>query len=458
MALGRTTSRPVSSLGMGRFGTQTAGVALLLAYAVALLAIPSNVGLQIGTFVLSPARIVLGLLIVVVLWDGHLIGAVRDAPRAVLLGWALFLITAATTTVLYHSSQAISRFGSLVIEGGALYVAAWYFARRDRSSGALQVAVIATTTIVAGTTLLLAVFGVQYGDLFRSVAGIATNHSADMRFGISRQEGSFSAPLFFATWLVGASLLVLPWLTAERRGRKLLAWSVWCVLLAATIATASRGGIVFLFAGAGLYFTVLRRPKTAAAMWALALVSTLIVVGVSFPSLSSPASVPHGGSGGGPTPIATRVPASQVALERSTSLRIEGVKATVTVVREKPLFGWGLLSAPTVLSAATGKANYVDDTYVQILVEQGLLGFLAFGLLVLATFWVALRRPRSPVQLSRILAVLGVLGMCVLASFLSVTQGYAAFCLLLVLATVPSPAPLAEGHSFGGGPSQVPIS
>ena len=134
------------------------------------------------------------------------------------------------------------------------------------------------------------------------------------------------------------------------------------------------------------------------------------------------------------------------------------IKAAWSVVQQKPLLGWGLLSAPHMLSEATGQHNYVDNSFLQIVVELGLMGFLAFGVLIVATFWIGLRMPRSPAQISRILALLGVLGMSALASFLSVTQGYAAFCLLVVLVTVPSARAVAGAQEPVVGPSQVPIS
>ena len=77
---------------------------------------------------------------------------------------------------------------------------------------------------------------------------------------------------------------------------------------------------------------------------------------------------------------------------------------------------------------------------MQYLVELGVLGFAAFALLVLATLGRAVRLPWSPVHISRMLALVVLLGMAALASFLSITQGHAAFVLLLALVTIGAPA------------------
>jgi O-antigen ligase len=117
------------------------------------------------------------------------------------------------------------------------------------------------------------------------------------------------------------------------------------------------------------------------------------------------------------------------------------------VVLQKPLFGWGLLSAGPVLSAASGHPNFVDDTYLQYLVELGVLGFAAFALLIFAALGTAVRQPWSALHLSRLLALVCFLGTAALASFLNTTQGYAAFVLVVALATAGAQAAPSETSS-----------
>jgi O-antigen ligase len=187
-------------------------------------------------------------------------------------------------------------------------------------------------------------------------------------------------------------------------------------------------------------------------MLALSLIAAIIMAGFTLPSLlpsntgsPAPASAPPA-----QTAEQARLAAAEqarLALAGSTTLRVEAIKAAWQVLLQKPLFGWGLLSAGAVLSAATGHTNYVDDTYVQTLVELGALGFAAFALLIFAALGTAVRLPWSAVHLSRLLALVMLLGMAALASFLNITQGYAAFVIVVALATVGAPAAHPETRS-----------
>jgi O-antigen ligase len=365
---------------------------------------------------------------------------------AVVVAWLAFLASAGVTTVLNYSSQALSRYGSLLVEGLVLWLVVWCVIRDGRGSHALHLTIVVTTCFVAGSTLVLAALGMGYSDVLGRLAGLAVQPSTDIRFGLLRQEGSFPAPLFFATWLAGASMLILPWLEEERFLRRILAWAGWVILLLAAVLTVSRVGIVVALTGTGVYFLLRMRTRLGMVMFAFALIAALIMAGFTFPSfLSSNSNSP--GSVGPSSVSSTQVAAQQAALTGSASLRIEALKAAWPVLLKKPLFGYGLLSAGPVLSAAIGRPNYIDDTYVQYLVELGVLGFAAFALLVLATLGRAVRLPWSPVHISRMLALVVLLGMAALASFLSITQGHAAFVLLLALVVIGAPAAHADTRS-----------
>ena len=376
--------------GTFRLRQQDVPLALIVVYAVALLAIPSDIGLHLGALVLSPSRIVLCALVVLVVVDRSL----RDA---------------------------------------------------------LQLTIVVATTFVAGATLLLAAFNLSYGDVLGNMS-LSASSGSEVRFGLARQAGSFPEPLFFATWLVGASMLVLRWIEDERTPRRVLAWVAWAILFLATVETVSRVGIVLMPAATAVYFLVRRRLALGAAMFTLALMAALIVGGVvtppSLPSFgppapSAPSATPTPVPSGSPVPSG---PTEEVRLAGSTTMRIESLQAAWPVLLEKPLFGWGLLNAAPVLSAQVGHPTFIDDTYVTWLVELGLFGIAAFGLLVLAALRAALRMPWSPVRLSRLLALAVLLGMVVFASFLSITQGYAGFVLLVALATVEVEAKPAEAR------------
>jgi hypothetical protein len=424
-------------------------LALVVVYVVALLAIPSDIGLHLGALVLSPSRIVLCALVALVLIDSSLRDALRSLPKLVLAGWLAFLISAAVTTLLNYSNQSLSRYGSLAVEGLALWAIVWCIARGRRGSDVLQVTIVAATTFVAGVTLLLAAFNLGYGDVLRNMS-LSVPSSGEVRFGLLRQAGSFPEPLFFATWLVGASMLILRWLEDERRLVRFLAWAAWAILFLATIETVSRVGIVLVPAATGAYFLLRRRPGMGAAMFTLAFMTALIVGGVatlpSLPSSLTPSPAPTAAPSATPAPGTSAPTEEELRLNGSTTMRIESLQAAWSVLLEKPLFGWGLLNAGPVLSAQVGHPEFVDDTYITCLVELGLFGIAALGLLVLAAARAALRGPWSPVRLSRLFAPAVLLGMMVFASFLSITQGYAGFVLLVALATLEVEARPAEAR------------
>ena len=360
-------------------------------------------------------------------------------PRSVLVGWTAFLSSAAITTMLNLDSHALARYGSLVIEGGLLYAVVWSIAEDHRKATRIQLAIVVATTVVAATTLAVAALGTSYGAVLHALVGLGAQAPNDIRFGLARQEGSFPAPLFFAAWLVGASMLALVWLEDERPAARLLAWACWAALTTATVFTVSRVGVVVSFGGAGVFFLARRRPVKAVPMLMAAAVAGLLMARLTFPSFlpdsHAPGAGANTGESGGTSSAATPQPAEQVALEGSLSLREDAIRALWPAIDGKPLFGWGLLSAQTVISRETGQPNYIDDTYVQWLVELGLVGFGSFMFLVIAILVKGSGSEGTPEQISRILAMLALLGMCALASFLSITQGYAAFFLVAALLT-----------------------
>ena len=100
----------------------------------------------------------------------------------------------------------------------------------------------------------------------------------------------------------------------------------------------------------------------------------------------------------------------------------------------RPLLGWGLLTDATVLGDIIGSENAVDDTYLSLAVETGLLGLGAFLLLVAGIMLAARRGWPAPLGLALAISVAGVLAMAVFASVFQITQGYAAFFVLCALA------------------------
>jgi O-antigen ligase len=134
-------------------------------------------------------------------------------------------------------------------------------------------------------------------------------------------------------------------------------------------------------------------------------------------------------------------------------MRLESLQAAWPTLVEKPLFGWGLLSAAPILSGRLGHPTFVDNTYLTDLVELGLLGCAAFALLVLASLRRALFIPRTPIHLSRVFAVLSFLAMAGFVSILSITQGYAGFVILMALVSVEAKAGSPEAVAAEASPA-----
>jgi hypothetical protein len=434
-------------------------VGLFLAgYCCALVALPSDFGPRLLGFVLSPSRAILAAMIVgLVLTRWLSLQSLREMPRGVLAGWALFLGSAAISAALHPSGGVVSRYGSMVVEGFLLF---WVVSVSVRAPSDLQriaLTLAVATIAVAVLTLALGLVGRSYDGLFAGIFDTSpTVLSVDTRFGLVRQQGSFAAPLFFGLWLAAASPLLLPYV--ERGGRAVRAMFTlgWTLLLFTVVyVTVSRMAITGALAIAAAYFLI-RRPRW---LGAVALVVS-IVVATGFASLTagvpsdnvvpgvSASPAPGGSAAPGasavPANIATPVPLEEQTLAGSNALRMEALRGAAIAVSQRPLFGWGLLTAKEVVTDVGGKTNYVDSSYLALLVDLGLVGFGAFLVLLTGIAHAAWGAHRSAIGVSLGLAFIAVLAMSGLAAFLMITQGYALtwmLAALLIKAAKPSVGP-----------------
>jgi O-antigen ligase len=142
------------------------------------------------------------------------------------------------------------------------------------------------------------------------------------------------------------------------------------------------------------------------------------------------------------------VPADAAALRGSTAARVEAIKVTVSALKERPLFGWGLTSAKQVSREFLDHTNFIDNAYLVILIEMGIVGFATFVALIVAVLRSCLP-VRSWLAASQILALLSLMAFGAFAAVLAVTQGYALFWLT---------AGLALGGATAGAESRRPAS
>jgi hypothetical protein len=381
---------------------------LVALYVVALLALPADFGLHVGGIVITPARAVLLAAVALALAEWRSWRAILGGvPRLVWFGWAAFLLAALVTALAAPSSATWARYGSLVIEGLIVFALVCAASAVPDGLRTLVVVFVATLAAVAAAALVLALFGIHYDRVLSDVAGSAALPDVTPRYGFERQAGPFRAPLFFAIWLTAGSALLLPALAAGARRIRWLALTAWLVLLVAVVTlTASRLAMTTMFVIPGVYFLA-RRPR---------------IVGVA--CLVAAVAIALG--------LVALIPASPAVTE-SNELRLAAINPALQAIQARPLFGWGLLSDSTVLSSIIGKTNAVDDTYLSLAVEMGLVGLAAFALLVASIVAATRRGWRSARGLALALAVVSVLAMAAFASVFQVTQGYAALSVLAAL-------------------------
>lgn len=406
---------------------------LLSVYAAALLAIPTGVGLDLGFAVLSPARLVLGLAglaaiaefrrsnasgwIRTVVWNG--------------LAWAVFLAAAGVSTALNPSGPGLSRLTSLAIEGAGVFYLSLFVCSRAVDRRRLTLVIVGTTVVVAGATIALAALGFRYEAI---VAGAVTGQmdvSAPMRFGLERQQGSFDSPLFFALWLLASSGLIVGLAEVAQRPYRWI-WIVgWIIVAIAVSTTLSRIAIVGIWFALASYLAGRR-------MWRKSLVPGAIGVVLAVALLYLPttgiAGVPIPGIGGTPAAspgASASAPDPYVEIEGSNAARVEAISAAAAAVQKRPLFGSGLLTAKSVAAGELGRTNYVDNSYLALLIELGIVGTFFFGVLLLLILRRALAADRSdPHSVAGAIAVMALLVGAGFAATLTTTQGYSAFWLV----------------------------
>ena len=431
-----------------------ASTVLLCGYIAALIALPSDFGVDVGWLVVTPARLflVLGFLAAIgEVLNGRRIDVVFPG-RWVTIGWAVFLALAAASALVSTTEGGLSRLGSMVLEGAGVFWLAWWVARR--SPGLVQVAIVGASSVVASVATVLAIAGLRYDSILRG-----TSIAGEVRFGLVRQEASFDAPLFYAVWLVAAGALALGLAISLRgRGRR-LALIAWASLAAGVVTTASRFGITAVPAVVGFVLVATGRLRLGLLALAVAAVVAVVPFAGIVRGLDQNASAPL--TTAPPAPASSPAPASPASLATqaaelearrlrgSTEARLEAISATVSAVTARPVLGWGPLSAARVVTMELGHPNYVDNAYLVMLIELGITGLAAFVLLVLGVFRSILPY-RSALSASQVASLAAILVFALLAANFATSQGYALFWLVAGLA-VATAGYEAQGRSHVRG-------
>jgi hypothetical protein len=415
---------------------------LLCIYVGTLILFPADFGIRMLGIVFSPARIALSLLVVVALAGRVLtLDVIRSEPRAILVGWAAFLISALATILLEPSPGAAPRLLSLAIEGAVVY-----FATRAVASDADSVQLVVTVAVVASlgltvVSIVAGVVGLRYDSVLTVIGGgEAAPSVSGERFGFVRQQGSFPAALFFAIWLAAAAVIVLPGVLDRARLTVATTAVAWAVLVGGiAILTVSRIAVTGVFLIAGIYLWRWGHRRIAATALVIGFAIAVGFAGLSMgptPPNSSATVSPQAGiasPSSGPSARPESYPTEAEILAGSNVLRLKALEAAVDAVRQKPAFGWGLLRAKEVVAGIGGAINYVDSSYLVVVIEMGIAGLLAFVGLIVSVFAASRAAWSNPVGMAIGLACLSILGMSTVAAYLNVSQGYATFWLLSAL-------------------------
>jgi len=246
---------------------------------------------------------------------------------------------------------------------------------------------------------------------------------------------------------------------------------VWAVSVAAIATTASRFAITAVPTVMAIMLLGFGRVRAATASAVIAVIVGFIVFSGSFAGLdqdsTSPTDTPGPSLGvaetdGTPPPAGTSptIPATQPdsdteKLRSSNAARFEALRVAVAAVGERPLFGWGPLSAKEVGLANLGHINYIDNGYLVILIEFGLLGLGSFLVLLASIGFVILPQLRgqtATLLFSQTVAITSLLAFSVVAAFWATSQGYATFWTLVALAvgTAEAIGPMSTNEPLTG--------
>jgi O-Antigen ligase len=433
---------------------------LLGLYTFLVVVVPPDAGVDLGGFVLTPMRLLLVGILVAAL--PGILGSRTIREREVLApvsAWAIFLVSVLVGTWASPLGSHYARVGSLVVEGALLWLIVFQLGRQGISLARVEAGLVLGSVLLAVAALASLAYLTLSG---------APTVPTDLRFGYVRQAGSFTAPLFFGIWLVAASVLAVRY--ADRFGgwRRQAAIAAWLVIAAAIVTTGSRVSMIGVLGIAGVYLGMRRRYL----LGALACSATLVVaVGFtaisqvpassSAPSPASPApttggvGVPAPPETGGPVPDQSQAPEpdprpgtveyESVWLAGSNRLRGEAVSLTIESLRARPLLGWGVLNAQPASNLLIGHVNYVDSSYLLLLIETGLLGSIGMALVLVTYLRAAWSTLSSPEGLARGLALAALLALSAVAAFLGEPQGYALLALVAGLACATPRSPLSLG-------------
>ncbi len=269
---------------------------------------------------------------------------------------------------LPSAMNALIRFST----GVALFLSAAYLFRLMSPWPILALAMLGT-----GLTALLAI-----GDITSYLPFTAFTGGLVENTGSARASGAFADPNFLGLYAATAFTFGLGVLAAARRSLKLALLPLVLLLLACVALSYSRGAYVGVATGAVVL--VWLRHRAAA-------VVLLVVIGILGVTLY-PAFL-EARQGG------ALIPVDSYDLAQSEASRRAMVLAGVAMFLAHPIVGVGFgvfqYVSPFFIKGAAPDSTFSHNQYLNILAEQGLVGALLVGALVVIAA-VAIRRSGSP--------------------------------------------------------------
>lgn len=254
-------------------------------------------------------------------------------------------------------------------------------------------------------------------------------HSGTVLRAFAPTASPFHLGILAGTFVIGASILA-----GARRDRWLASAILSAIALGLSLTRANLLATVFaLIALAVLSFIALRRFRPlviAGGISAIALVVAVyaassqppyVVPGSVGPS-PPPATTAPGASPGAPSPVTVTPPPIRIPdplEDRSLLYRFQFWREQLSAVAERPLIGFGTSSAADGfdrLYAGTRSRNFEPHSiYTKVLLEQGMIGFLVFvvllAMLLLTALRAVLRRGPDAVFETWVLGILLLVGV-----------------------------------------------
>jgi O-antigen ligase len=288
----------------------------------------------------------------------------------------LFVFCAAAELFVFHSGEKLPNKLWTYVQLFLVLFMVWEVARSSqRLSGLLTAYVFGAYVAAFGTVLLFR----REAGLRRFAAGGGDANDLAMRMALA-------VPM---AWYLG--------MTARQPWLRLVCRAYLVVGLLAIALTGSRGGMLTTMVAlliVPLTMTKLTPGRLATALTVLALAGGLAVAYV-------------------PDKIVQRLATTGTEVEDARiggrfKLWVAGIHA----FEQKPIFGFGTSGFKAAIAPEMGQATQVaHDSYVSVLVEQGIVGFLLYVMMLGAVFLALLRLPHLERRFALVLMATMVVAM-----------------------------------------------